>query len=244
MRTSVVAALLVALAACGAPQESRTIAIAGAVLIDGTGGPPLTDSLVIIGGGKILAAGRRTDLSIPAGTNVIDGGGQYIVPLPIDVSGASLPHISSVAEARSAVSAGTKALIGVPRETDASDPGFLADLRDLRVVVAPSLSTAGSGLDAARRNTQRLFAAGVPIAVAGNGDVLREAELLMDSGIPPLDVMVAATRNGAQARGELATRGVIQAGKRADLLLLTANPGEDIRNLRRVARRMENGEWR
>ena len=246
MRIIALAVLSISLAACGGPPQNRSIVIAGAVLIDGAGGPPLTRLLVVIGGGDILAAGRRTDLSIPAGANIIDGSGQYIVPLPIDVSegGESLPRISSVAEARSAVTAGAKAVIGVPRESSDLDPSFISDLRDLRVVVAPSLSSAGNALDTARRNAQRLFSAGVPIAVAGNGDPLREAELLMDAGIPPLDVIVASTRNGAQARNELARRGVIQAGKRADLLLLTANPGEDIRNLRRVARRMENGEWR
>jgi len=84
----------------------------------------------------------------------------------------------------------------------------------------------------------------VPIAVAGNGDPLREAELLADAGIPPLDVIVAATVNSARALGQAAERGAIQPGKRADLLLLTANPGEDVRNLHKAERRMENGEWR
>jgi imidazolonepropionase-like amidohydrolase len=37
--------------------------------------------------------------------------------------------------------------------------------------------------------------------------------------------------------------GTVQAGKRADLLLLSANPGEDIRNLRKVALRMSAGAW-
>ncbi len=37
--------------------------------------------------------------------------------------------------------------------------------------------------------------------------------------------------------------GAIQAGKRADMLLLSANPGEDIRNLRKVALRMSAGNW-
>jgi imidazolonepropionase-like amidohydrolase len=38
-------------------------------------------------------------------------------------------------------------------------------------------------------------------------------------------------------------RGTLQPGKRADLLLLTANPGEDVRNLRRIERVMMGGEW-
>jgi imidazolonepropionase-like amidohydrolase len=82
----------------------------------------------------------------------------------------------------------------------------------------------------------------VPIALAtGGGDPLREAELLSDSGIPPQDVIAAITRNSAAV---LRSRdsGVLAASARADLLLLSANPGEDIRNLRKVALRMTAGE--
>jgi imidazolonepropionase-like amidohydrolase len=246
MRTAAVAALLLSLAACRPAEEGRAVAVVGAVLIDGAGGPPLTDSMVVVAGGRILAAGRRTELSIPAGANVIDGGGKYIVPLPIDVTagGVSLPHVATQAEARAAVAGGAVAFIGMVRDPADLDPSFVSQLRDLKVVVAPSLVAAASALEAAQRNTRRLFAGGVPIAVAGNGDPLREAELLADAGIPPLDVIVAATRNGALALGQLDRRGAIQPGRRADLLLLAANPGEDIRNLRRVARRMEAGEWR
>ena len=70
---------------------------------------------------------------------------------------------------------------------------------------------------------------------------MREAEQLAAAGIPPLDVIVAATRNGAAALHDR-DAGTIQAGKRANLLLLSANPGEDIRNLARVAMRIVNGE--
>jgi imidazolonepropionase-like amidohydrolase len=245
MRNAALVALLLSLAACKPVEENRALAIAGAVLIDGAGGPPLTDSLVIVADERIRAAGRRSELSVPADANVIDGAGRYIVPLPIDVSaGSSLPRVSTLAEARSVVTAGASAFIGIPRDTAELDPAFVYELRDLKVVVAPSLVAAGNALEIAKRNTLRLYAAGVPIAVAGNGDPLREAELLADAGIPPLDVIVAATGNGARALDEAAERGTIQPGKRADLLLLTANPGEDVRNLRKVDRRMEAGEWR
>ena len=247
MRTALLVALLVALAACK-PEEDQghAIAIAGAVLIDGAGGPPLTDSMVVVSGGRIQAAGRRSDLSIPAGASVLDGGGRYIVPLPIDVTaaGAALPRVSTVAEAKAVVAGGASAVVGMVQDQAGIDPAFLAELRDLKVVVAPALVAAGASLETAKRNTWRLFQAGVPIAVAANGQPQRECELLSDAGIPPLDVIVAATASGAKALGQAVERGTIQPGKRADLLLLTANPGEDVRNLRKVERRMESGEWR
>src|SRR5262249_44387253 len=118
-----------------------------------------------------------------------------------------------------------------------------AQLRNLRIFFAPSLSTAGASTEIATRNTQRLFAAGVPIAIASNRpDPIHEAELLAPSGIPALDGLVAATRNSAAAIGRLNETGTIQAGKIADLLLLSANPGADIRNLRKVALKISDGK--
>jgi imidazolonepropionase-like amidohydrolase len=79
----------------------------------------------------------------------------------------------------------------------------------------------------------------VPIAVGSGSDPYREMELLVEAGLSPSDVLVAATRNGAAALHELDEVGTIEPGKRADLLLLSANPAEDIRNLRRVVRVIE-----
>jgi imidazolonepropionase-like amidohydrolase len=122
------------------------------------------------------------------------------------------------------------------------DPELLSKLRDLKIVFAPALVQAGKGLAVAQHNTYKMFRAGVPIALAtGGGDPLREAELLSDAGIPPQDVIAAITHNSSVAL-RLRDRGMIQAPGRADLLLLSANPGEDIRNLRKVALRMTAGE--
>jgi hypothetical protein len=63
----------------------------------------------------------------------------------------------------------------------------------------------------------------------------RELWLLQRSGIPALDVLTIATRNGAKALGILHDVGTIEAGKRADLLVLSANPLADIRNTRAIA---------
>ena len=84
----------------------------------------------------------------------------------------------------------------------------------------------------------------MPLAIASMGaDPVHECELLASAGVPPLDVIVAATRNPAMALHELEQHGTIEPGRRADLLLLSANPGEDIRNLRQVTLRMSAGTW-
>jgi imidazolonepropionase-like amidohydrolase len=152
-------------------------------------------------------------------------------------------HIATVAGARALVDAGATVLVGMFTDTDDPDARLLRNWRDLQIVVAPSLGKAGARLDIARRNTRRLFEAGVPLAVASQGgDAVHEIELLVEAGVPPLDAIVAATHNGAMALGELAQRGTIEPGRRADLLLLSANPGEDVRNLRRVDLKLAAGE--
>ena len=78
------------------------------------------------------------------------------------------------------------------------------------------------------------------MALAAGVDPQREMELLVDAGIPPLDAIVAGTRNGAAALQDT-QRGTVQADKVANLLLLAAHPGEDIRALRRVALKIVDG---
>jgi imidazolonepropionase-like amidohydrolase len=64
----------------------------------------------------------------------------------------------------------------------------------------------------------------------------RELQLLAAAGIPPLQVLRIATRNGAEALGVLGETGTVEAGKRADLVVLTADPLADLANTRRIAR--------
>ncbi len=80
----------------------------------------------------------------------------------------------------------------------------------------------------------------------------REMQLLVDAGIPPLDVLSMATRNSAIALGQLHERGTLEAGKRADFLVLEHDPVADIGNAAMVGMvvlegrawsRDERGEW-
>jgi len=289
--------LLLSLCACKPPEGSHPKAIIGALLIDGAGGPPLSDSVVVVSDDRIRAAGPRSTVPIPSEADKIDGSSKFVMPLVVDICDSAAPpgllhaanpeearaqvaelaarkagaihlgetgratveaaleaaraagipvtgHISTQAGARLLVDNGAASLVGMIRDTEELDAAFVARLRDLRIVVAPALANAGPGLEAARRNTRRLFQAGVLLAVASEGgDPIHEAELLVEAGVPPLDTIVAATHNGAMALHQLEQRGTIEAEKRADLLVLSANPGEDIRNLRRVALRMVAGEW-
>lgn len=63
-----------------------------------------------------------------------------------------------------------------------------------------------------------------------------EMDLYQEAGIPPLEILTMATRNGADALGLGASTGTIEVGKRADLVVLDADPTADIRNARRITR--------
>jgi imidazolonepropionase-like amidohydrolase len=63
----------------------------------------------------------------------------------------------------------------------------------------------------------------------------KELGLMVEAGMTPMQAIVAATSRAAEFI-KLADRGTLAAGKRADLLVLDANPLDDIRNTRRIAR--------
>jgi imidazolonepropionase-like amidohydrolase len=70
----------------------------------------------------------------------------------------------------------------------------------------------------------------------------RELELLVDkAGLTPLQAITSATANGAWAIGIADSVGTIAAGKRADLLLLGADPTADIRNTRSIRAVIQGG---
>ena len=62
--------------------------------------------------------------------------------------------------------------------------------------------------------------------------LLRELELYVDAGLSPLSAIRAATAIPADVMGLSADAGTIEAGKRADLVVLAADPLLDIHNLR------------
>ena len=416
---------------CKPPEESQQKAIIGAVLIDGTGGPPRSDSVVIVAGSRIRAVGNRANMPIPAGVEKINGMGKFLVPGLIDLhvhlgtrSGAkydaaeytrdriernlntylyygvttvrsmgtdrraafdlrkaerdgqlltaslftagrgftapgghpaqevgdvviqtnspedarkqvdalageqvdaikiwvddlggtapkvkpavtdaildearkfNIPvtaHIYSLADTEHLVSAGAAGFLHMIQDTEDIDPAFIARLRDLRIVFAPTLirqeldwlykqhpellndpevarsvdadviaaakqaghptPTDRLNFERAVRNTGKLAAAGVPIGVGSDGGsnldfpglmTHRELELLVQAGLSPMDVIVAATRTGALALRKSDELGTIEPDRLADLMLVSANPLEDVRNLRKIDRIMLHGEW-
>jgi hypothetical protein len=66
---------------------------------------------------------------------------------------------------------------------------------------------------------------------------------LVRAGLSPWEALHAATVNGAEFLGQPGDRGTVAVGQKADLILLDANPFENIANSRRIAGVMLRGRW-
>ena len=82
--------LLVILIFCGilaiwpAAAQNKTLVIEGGTLIDGRGGAPLLNAVIVIEGSRIKAVGLKGKVSVPAGARVIEEDGKTILPGLID----------------------------------------------------------------------------------------------------------------------------------------------------------------
>jgi imidazolonepropionase-like amidohydrolase len=105
-------------------------------------------------------------------------------------------------------------------------------------------------LGVARANVKRVADAGLPVVLGTDTGFFGvffgvatqiELELLVEAGLTPLEALRSATLNAARMIDRESDFGSIAPGMRADLLILDANPLEDIRNIARIDRVMKGG---
>lgn len=130
----------------------------------------------------------------------------------------------------------------LPERGVAADMGWLASslpADDLTRIQAAAVDKpeARRAFEIQARNLAALAAAGVTIALGTDGNTpwAPHAEMadMVAAGLTPAQVIVAATKNAAGFL-RLADLGTISSGKRADFLVLDANPLDDITNTRRI----------
>lgn len=61
-------------------SNDAALAIVGGMLVDGTGGPPMHDAVVLIRGQRIVAVGTRGTVQIPDNAKIINAGGMTVMP--------------------------------------------------------------------------------------------------------------------------------------------------------------------
>jgi len=79
------------------------------------------------------------------------------------------------------------------------------------------------------------------VAIVSGFSLHRELELLTRAGLSPMEAILAATRRPAERLGQRDVFGTIASGRAADLLLLSADPLADIRNIGRIERVIARG---
>ena len=114
---------------------------------------------------------------------------------------------------------------------------------------------ARSRLRRAQAFVKAVVEAGVPVAVGTDSGssswnvptgwgTHHELQLYVGAGLSPMQAIVAATRNGAELLSVGSPDyGTLVAGQIADLVLLDADPLEDISNTLRIGRVMQGGRW-
>ena len=70
-----------------------------------------------------------------------------------------------------------------------------------------------------------------------------ELSLLARAGLTPMEALQAATRSAAEYLGILDSFGTVEKGKTADLVVLDANPLDDITNTQKIAGVMMGGRY-
>ncbi len=70
-----------------------------------------------------------------------------------------------------------------------------------------------------------------------------ELRMLVEAGLSPFDALATGNRNVARFLGEESVFGTVEAGKRADLILLERNPLIDVANVQHRAGVVVNGRW-
>jgi imidazolonepropionase-like amidohydrolase len=169
----------------------------------------------------------------------------------------AVAHASSYAAVAKAQQAGVDVLTHVPLD-QALDEASVTRMATAGRILIPtltmmqtlvSLGLPDASYAAARASVAAAYRAGVPIlagtdanadagspAAVSHGDSLHhELELLVDAGLTSLDALRAATVLPARYFA-LADRGVVEPGRRADLVLVGGDPLRDVRATRSLRR--------
>ena len=107
------------------------------------------------------------------------------------------------------------------------------------MIYVPTLGVDADGT----ANIPALHAAGVLLGVGTDeaADYHAELERLAAAGVPPAEVLIAATRNGAAALHRSAELGTLELGKLADVVLVRGEPWANVADARNVVTVIRDG---
>ncbi len=147
-------------------------------------------------------------------------------------------HVGPADQTSQAARAGVATVEHGVRAGNLINDAALRALVDNEVVYVPTLGVDADGAV----NIPALHAAGALLGVgtdeAGYHDELGR---LVAAGVPPAEVLIAATRNGARALRRDATLGTLERGKLADVVLVRGAPWTSIADVRNIVKVIQEG---
>jgi imidazolonepropionase-like amidohydrolase len=192
----------------------------------------------------LVAAARATSMPLA---------GDFARNLPLDVNltgRATADRLDAYLRARLT----PDVYVDTPAARDSVARDVARRTRAAGVAVSTRLFAAASGDRVLMRRVVRALAAEDATLVLGTGATLRstlvpgrsahwELRELVAAGLSPFEALRTATANPAIVLGTPGEFGIVVPGARADLLLLEANPLEDVANAERLAGVMIRGRW-
>jgi imidazolonepropionase-like amidohydrolase len=138
---------------------------------------------------------------------------------------------------------------------DAIAPGLLtmltSDAYSQKVDADPKTAQHKADFAMDQRNLKAVYDAGILVGFGTDSGAMptripgfsehRELEDMVQAGLTPMQAIVCATRSNAALLHTEATRGTLQPGKRADMIVLAANPLDDITNTRSIVTIFHDG---
>ena len=243
---------------CGSTGSTdRLIVVHDVTIVDGRAPTPVPGMSVVIEGTHISAVGPAASLPVPDNAQVVDGTGRYLIPGLWDMHTHALwqPFVDD----------GFLTLFVVNGVTGIRDMGgTLHALSTVRAnegredFVVPRIVAAGPWLNSFSIDPRTEMIVETPQEARDAVATLDEAgvdfvktyvqlscdlflAVLVDVGMTECKVIRAATLGAAEYLEVVDSMGTVEAGKVADLLLLDANPLDDIRNTRRIRAVISNG---
>lgn len=217
-------------------MQPRPIGITHVTVIDVEHGRRLRDQTVIIEGHRISTVGPSSQVRIPDGYGVVEARGKFVIPGFVDVHGHALATRGADTPGRQLA---RLTLSGVTTMFDArpvNPDGAASAAREVHDVGAAPIARIYSP---ARGDHELESMATTPESHPG---VAAELSALAQ-GLPPERALRALTFEAARMIGRANDVGSVAVGRRADLLILDADPLDDVRNVSQINALVVNGRF-
>ena len=203
--------------------QARPIGIANVTVIDVENNRRLRDQTVVIEGTRIATVGPSNQVRIPDGYGVVDGRGKFIVPGFVDArpfardSGGAIDAAAARRRLERNVLTGVTTVILTREDSEAIQPAGDALMPRVQVV-------------SAYRDAQAATEPATP-APPNDETIIETLQRLVQGGASPAAALRATTYEIARAHGWHKRGGSVAPNQFADLLILSANPLDDVRNV-------------